>query len=148
MKLDPKWLKAALNAEDICRDAGRKVAMEAAIHAYLSTAQADTDEIERLRKDRDYWHMRYVEVCRNGVAIADAIRAYKAQHVVSSAPQSTMEGRPMGDLADFADDLETLVRDALEAGVDREEIKRTLTAKRQELDDEEEGNEDDGEAAP
>jgi hypothetical protein len=49
IKLDPKRVKAALDAEDICRDAGRKVAMEAAIRAYLSAAHYDMGEIDRLR---------------------------------------------------------------------------------------------------
>ena len=36
--------------------------------------QEAADEIERLRKDRDYWHMRYAEVCRRR-SVLDRINA-------------------------------------------------------------------------
>lgn len=42
----------------------------------------------------------------------------------------------MPDLADFADELATLVREFLDAGVERGEIVQTLTAKAQEVTDE------------
>jgi hypothetical protein len=51
-----------------------------------------------------------------------------------------MEGLLMPDLADFADELETLVREMLEAGVDRAAVQETLTAKAQELQDEDAGD--------
>lgn len=42
----------------------------------------------------------------------------------------------MPDIADFSDELAALIQEMLEAGVEREEIKKTLTAKREELDEE------------
>jgi ABC-type transporter Mla subunit MlaD len=72
-----------------------------------------------------------------GEEIAAAIRALKAQDVVSSAPQPTTEAKnSMPDIADFADELETLVREMLDAGVDREQVKQTLAAAQQVLEDE------------
>jgi hypothetical protein len=44
----------------------------------------------------------------------------------------------MPDLADFADELETLVREMLDAGVDRAAVKQTLSAAVRVLEDEEE----------
>jgi hypothetical protein len=73
-----------------------------------------------------------------GEEIAAAIRARTAQHVVHSAPQSTMEGLfTMPDLADFADELEALITEHLDAGVERHAIKATLDAKLREMEDEE-----------
>jgi hypothetical protein len=55
-----------------------------------------------------------------------------------------MEGRPM-DIADLADELEALVQEALDAGIEAAVIRETLAAKVAELHAEA-GNEDTGEA--
>lgn len=75
--------------------------------------------------------------------------------VVSSMLANTMEGLSMADIADLADELEALVQEHLEAGVNREDIKATLAAKLQELQDEdstgenaEDGEEEDEDNRP
>lgn len=64
--------------------------------------------------------------------------------VVSSMLANTMEGLVMADIADLADELEALIQEHLEAGVNREDIKATLAAKLQELQDEDSSSEDAG----
>jgi hypothetical protein len=70
--------------------------------------------------------------------LADGLRtniseANRPPNVVSSAPQSTTEGRPM-DIADFSDELAELVQEALDSGIEVSEVKATLHAKLAELD--------------
>jgi hypothetical protein len=86
---------------------------------YTHPPQADTAEIERLR-------------------------ARMAQHVVHSAPQSTMEGLSMGDpeKTDLAMELTNVITRALESGVDPEEVKAILNEALEELEAE------NGEAPP
>lgn len=66
--------------------------------------------------------------------------------VVSSEVKHTMEGQPMPDLADFADELAALIQEMLDAGVDRDAIMVTLDEKLKEMETETAGAEEPGEA--
>ena len=89
------------------------------LQPHLKSPEADI--VNRLRADGS-------SLCIEAAARIERLRALNAQHVVSSPPQPTTEGFVMADQeqTDFATNLANQISEALQAGMDIEEIKAVL----------------------